>query len=81
MFEGWPSLRGMLQEWSQRQQLLQISPAYQPYDGYYSCRLNNRLIQAIKAFTTQHRLSQSELVTIAVQAYLEKHAGEAPSAP
>jgi predicted DNA binding CopG/RHH family protein len=73
----WPSLKTMLQDWSQRQQLLQVSPAYQPYDGFYSCRLNTRLIQAVKAFAARQRLSQSELVTMALQGYLEKHGGEA----
>jgi predicted DNA binding CopG/RHH family protein len=73
----WPSLKTMLQDWSQRQQLLQVSPAYQPYDGFYSCRLNNRLIQAIKEFAARQRLSQSELVTMALQGYMEKHRGEA----
>jgi predicted DNA binding CopG/RHH family protein len=78
---NWPSLKTMLQDWSKRQQLLQVSPAYQPYDGFYSCRLNNRLIQAIKEFAARQRLSQSELVTMALQGYMEKHGGEAARSP
>ena len=74
---SWPSLKTMLQDWSQQQQLLQVSPTYQPYDGFYSCRLNARLIQAVKEFAARQRLSQSELVTMALQAYMEKHGGEA----
>jgi hypothetical protein len=70
--QDWPALRGMLQDWTQQRQLLQVSQAYQPYDGYYSCRLNTRLIQAIKDYAAQHRLSQSELVTLALQTYMEK---------
>jgi hypothetical protein len=77
MTRDWPALRTMLGEWSQQQQLLRVSPAYQPYDGFYSCRLNSRLIQALKESAAQHRLSQSELVTLALQTYLEQHRGEA----
>jgi predicted DNA binding CopG/RHH family protein len=77
MVQGWPLLRSMLADWAQRQQLLQVSPAYQPYDGFYSCRLNTCLIQAIKEFAAQHRLSQSELVTMALQTYIGRHGGEA----
>jgi hypothetical protein len=73
----WPSLREMLSDWSQRQRLLHVSPTYQPYDGFYSCRLNNRLIQAIKEFAAKNRLSQSELMTMALQAYMERHGGVA----
>jgi hypothetical protein len=73
MAQDWPSVKVMLQDWLEQRQLYQISPAYQPYDGFYSCRLNGRLIQAIKEYAAQHRLSQSELVTIALQSYLEHH--------
>lgn len=73
MAQQWPTVQAMLQEWEQRQQLLHVSPTYQPYDGFYSCRLNNHLIQDLKTYATQHRLSQSELVTLALQAYLQEH--------
>jgi hypothetical protein len=49
---------------------LEVSPAYQPYDGFYSCRLNHRLIHDLKAYATENRLSQSELVTLALQIYI-----------
>ena len=41
-------------------------------DGFYSCRLNHHLIQDLKTYATEHRLSQSELVTIALQAYMRQ---------
>jgi predicted DNA binding CopG/RHH family protein len=73
MAQDWPSVKAMLQDWLEQRQLYQISPAYQPYDGFYSCRLNGHLIAAIKEYAAQHRLSQSELVTLALQSYLEQH--------
>jgi predicted DNA binding CopG/RHH family protein len=73
MVEEWSVLQSMIHEYTQRQQLLQVAPTYQPYDGFYTCRLNTHLIQDIKAYASEHRLSQSELVTLALQAYLERH--------
>jgi hypothetical protein len=73
MVQEWGVMQAMIHEYTQRQKLLQVSPAYQPYDGFYSCRLNNRLIQDIKAYAAENRLSQSELITLAVQAYLGQH--------
>ena len=70
MAEQWPTVQAMLREWTERQQLLQVSPAYQPYDGFYSCRLNKRLIEDLKTYAVEHRLSQSQLVTLALQAYM-----------
>jgi hypothetical protein len=70
MVQSWGVLHKMIMEYSQQQQLLQVAPQYQPYDGFYSCRLSHRLIQDVKAYASEHRLSQSELVTIALQAYM-----------
>jgi hypothetical protein len=70
MVQEWDVLQAMIHEYTQRQQLLQVSPAYQPYDGFYSCRLNHRLIHDLKAYAADNRLSQSELVTLALQVYM-----------
>jgi hypothetical protein len=72
MVEEWGVMQAMIHEYTQRQALLQVSPAYQPYDGFYSCRLNHRLIHDLKAYSAANRLSQSELVTLAVQSFLGK---------
>ena len=72
MVQSWGVLQAMMGEYSQQQQLLHVAPEYQPYDGFYSVRLNHRLIQDIKAYTVDHRLSQSELITIALQAYMRQ---------
>jgi hypothetical protein len=72
MVQSWGVLNRMILEYSQRQQLLEVSPAYQPYDGFYSCRLSHQLIQDLKTYAAEHRMSQSELVTIALQAYMRQ---------
>ena len=59
-------------EYCQQQHLLHVAPAYQPYDGFYSVRLSHRLIQDLKVYAGDRRLSQSELVTIALQAYMRQ---------
>jgi hypothetical protein len=40
--------------------------------SFYSVRVSHRLIQDIKVYAGDHRLSQSELVTIALQAYMRQ---------
>ena len=72
MVQSWGVLQAMMGEYSQQQQLLHVSPEYQPYDGFYSVRLSHRLIQDLKAYAVDHRLSQSELITIALQAYMRQ---------
>jgi hypothetical protein len=72
MVQSWGVLNRMILEYSQRQQLLEVAPTYQPYDGFYSCRLSHRLIQDLKTYAAEHRMSQSELVTIALQAYMRQ---------
>ena len=72
MVQSWGVLQAMMVEYSQQQQLLHVAPEYQPYDGFYSVRLSHRLIQDLKAYAVDHRLSQSELVTIALQAYMRQ---------
>jgi hypothetical protein len=70
MVGEWSVLQSMIREWTQRQQLLEVAPTYQPYDGFYSCRLNHRLIRDLRAYADENRLSQSELVTLALQVYM-----------
>jgi hypothetical protein len=70
MVTEWSVLQAMIHEYTQRQQLLEVAPTYQPYDGFYSCRLNHRLIRDLKAYAAENRLSQSELVTLALQVYM-----------
>jgi hypothetical protein len=73
MVEEWGIMQAMIHEYTQRQQLLEVAPTYQPYDGFYSCRLNHRLIHDLKAYAAENRLSQSELVTLALQGYMGQH--------
>jgi hypothetical protein len=70
MVAEWGVMQAMIHEYTQRQQLLEVAPTYQPYDGFYSCRLNHRLIRDLKAYAAENRLSQSELVTLALQVYM-----------
>jgi hypothetical protein len=70
MVEEWGVMQAMIHEYTQRQQLLQVSPAYQPYNSFYSCRLNQNLIRDLRAYAAENRLSQSELVTLALQVYM-----------
>jgi hypothetical protein len=72
MVQSWGVLQAMMVEYSQQQHLLHVAPEYQPYDGFYSVRVSHRLIQDIKVYAVDHRLSQSELVTIALQAYMRQ---------
>ena len=72
MVQSWGVLQAMMVEYSQQQQLLHVAPEYQPYDGFYSVRLSHRLIQDIKVYAVDRRLSQSELITIALQAYMRQ---------
>jgi hypothetical protein len=69
--DSWDTLKEMLADYTQRKRLEGVAPEYQPYDGFYSCRLSHRLIEDIRAYATEHRLSQSELVTVALQAYMK----------
>jgi hypothetical protein len=73
MVTEWSVLQAMIHEYTQRQQLLQVSPAYQPYNSFYSCRLNQNLIRDLRAYAAENRLSQSELVTLALQVYIGQH--------
>jgi hypothetical protein len=70
--QSWGVLQAMIAAYAQQQELLQVAPQYRPYDGFFSCRLSHQLIRDIKAYATEHRLSQSELVTIALQAYMRQ---------
>jgi hypothetical protein len=64
--EYWPVLKKMAQQWSEQQPMAQIPEDYQKYNSFYSVRLNDRLIDAIKAYAKRHRLTQSELITAGV---------------
>jgi hypothetical protein len=70
MVAEWSVLQSMIHEWTQRQQLLEVAPTYRPYDGFFSCRLNHRLIRDLRAYAAENRLAQSELVTLALQIYM-----------
>jgi hypothetical protein len=61
-----PVLETMANQWSEQQSVKQIPEEYQKYNDTYSVRLNERLIEAIKTYAQQHRLTQSELITAAV---------------
>jgi predicted DNA binding CopG/RHH family protein len=62
-----PVLKIMANQWSEQQSLQQIPDEYKKYSATYSVRLNERLIEAIKQYADDHRLSQSAVVTLAVQ--------------
>jgi len=65
MQEYWPVLKAMAQQWSEQQSVAHIPEAYQKFNAFYSVRLNNQLIEDIKAYTKRHRLTQSEFITAA----------------
>jgi transcriptional regulator with XRE-family HTH domain len=67
-----PVLDTMASQWSEQQSLKQIPEEYQKYNDTYSVRLNERLIDAIKTYAQEHRLTQSELITAAVLRLLGK---------
>jgi predicted DNA binding CopG/RHH family protein len=67
-----PVLRIMAKEWSEQQSLQQIPDEYKKYSATYSVRLNERLIQDIKKYADDHRLSQSAVITLAVQQLLAR---------
>jgi predicted DNA binding CopG/RHH family protein len=65
-----PVLKVMVKQWSEQQSLQQIPDEYKKYSATYSVRLNERLINAIKQYADDHRLSQSAVVTLAMQQLL-----------
>jgi DNA-binding Lrp family transcriptional regulator len=62
----WPVLKTMATQWSEQQSVAQIPEHYQKYNAIYTVRLNDELVEEIKAYTKQHRLTQSEFLTAAV---------------
>jgi hypothetical protein len=67
-----PVLKTMARQWSEQQTLTQIPDEYKKYGATYSVRLNERLIEALKAYAQRHRLTQSEAITMAVQHLLSQ---------
>jgi hypothetical protein len=67
-----PVLKVMAKQWSEQQSLQQIPDEYKKYSATYSVRLNERLIDAIKQYADDHRLSQSAVVTLAMQQLLNR---------
>jgi DNA-binding Lrp family transcriptional regulator len=67
-----PVLTIMAKEWTEHQSLQQIPDEYKKYGATYSVRLNERLIQDIKKYADDHRLSQSAVITLAVQQLLAR---------
>jgi hypothetical protein len=63
--EFWPVLKTMAQQWSEQQSVAHIPEAYRKFNAFYSVRLNDQLIEDIKAYTKRHRLTQSEFITAA----------------
>ena len=61
-----PVLKTMAKQWSEQQSVVQLPEKYQKYNAIYTVRLNDELIDAIKAYTKKHRLTQSEFLTAAV---------------
>jgi hypothetical protein len=74
MQEYWPVLKTMAQQWSEQQSLAHIPEAYRKFNAFYSVRLNDQLIEDIKAYTKRHRLTQSEFITNAVLHILSREA-------
>jgi hypothetical protein len=68
--EIFPVLKAMARQWSEQQALTEIPDKYKTYGVTYSVRLNERLIEAVKEYAKRHRLSQSEVVTSALQQLL-----------
>jgi predicted DNA binding CopG/RHH family protein len=67
-----PVLKIMVKQWSEQQSLQQIPDEYKKYSATYSVRLNERLIDAIKQYADEHRLSQSAVITLAMQQLLNR---------
>jgi predicted DNA binding CopG/RHH family protein len=67
-----PVLKMMATQWSEHQLLQQIPDEYKKYSATYSVRLNERLIEAIKKYADEHRLSQSAVITLAIQQLLAR---------
>jgi predicted DNA binding CopG/RHH family protein len=67
-----PVLKVMAKQWSEQQSLQQIPDEYKKYSATYSVRLNEHLIDAIKQYADEHRLSQSAVITLAMQQLLNR---------
>jgi hypothetical protein len=67
-----PLLKPMAKQWSEQQTLAQIPEEYKKYGPTYSVRLSERLIEDLKEYAQRHRLSQSEVVTVALQQLLAR---------
>jgi hypothetical protein len=67
-----PVLKIMANQWSERQSLQQIPDEYKKYNATYSVRLSERLIEVIKQYADEHRLSQSAVITLAMQQLLNR---------
>jgi len=66
MHTFWPVLKTMATQWSEQQSVAQIPEHYQKYNAIYTVRLNDELVEKIKAYTKKNRLTQSEFLTAAV---------------
>jgi hypothetical protein len=67
-----PVLKTMAKQWSEQQSLARTPEQYQKYNAIDTVRLNDELVEAIKAYTKQHRLTQSEFLTAAVLQLLHR---------
>jgi hypothetical protein len=67
-----PLLKPMAKQWSEERTLTQIPEEYKKYGPTYSVRLSERLIEDLKEYAQRHRLSQSEVVTAALQQLLTR---------
>jgi len=65
-----PLLKPLVREWSEERTLPEIPEEYKKYSTTYSVRLSPRLIETLKQYAERHRLSQSEVVTKALQQLL-----------
>jgi hypothetical protein len=62
----WPVLKTIATQWAEQQSVAQIPEHYQKYNAIYTVRLNDELVEEIKAYTKKNRLTQSEFLTAAV---------------
>src|SRR5882724_391854 len=76
-----PVLKTLAKQWSEQQTLTQLPDEYKKYIATYSVRLSERLIEDLKEYAQRHRLSQSEVVTVAVQQLLSREKSDEQSAP
>ena len=71
--ELWPTIKEMVAEHTTRQA---ADPSrYRPYNKIFSVRLNQALIDELKAHAADHGISYSRLITEAVAEWLQRREG------